>query len=115
MTRFKRFIKDYRLKDFELKDFVYLALLTFLLVVFSLGAVGAFISMNILGFMSGNGAAISIVIVFDVICLLLSLVGIDNWLNERDRKKRGLSKQDYYNTEVKVIELSRLFYQRPPR
>ena len=52
MTRFKKFIKDYRLKDF-----VYLAFLTFLLVVFSLGAVGAFISMNVLGFTSGNGAA----------------------------------------------------------
>lgn len=78
-------------------DFMYLALLTVLLVVFSLGAVGAFISMNILGFMSGNGAAISIVIVFDVICLLLGLVGIDNWLDERDRKKNGLSREEFYD------------------
>ena len=74
-------------------NIIYGLFLTVLLVVSSLGAVGAFISMNILGFMSGNGAAISIVIVFDVLCLL---VGIDNWLDERDRKKSGLSREEFY-------------------
>ena len=83
MTKFKKFM------DSKFMDFMYGLFLTVLLVVSSLGAVGAFISMNILGFMSGNGAAISIVIVFDVLCLLLGLVGIDNWLDERDRKRVG--------------------------
>lgn len=109
MTRFKKFIKDYRLKDWKFIDFVYLALLTVLLVVCSLGAVGAFISMNILGFMSGNGAAISIVIVFDVILLLVTAVCTSDWLDERNRKKRGLPKPDY--TEVKFIG----FHRWPPR
>jgi len=90
MTKFKKFM------DSKFMDFMYGLFLTVLLVVSSLGAVGAFISMNILGFMSGNGAAISIVIVFDVLCLLLGLVGIDNWLDERDRKKSGLSREEFY-------------------
>ena len=90
MTKFKKFM------DSKFMDFMYGLFLTVLLVVSSLGAVGAFISMNILGFMSGNGAAISIVIVFDVLCLLLGLVGIDNWLDERDRKKSGLSCEEFY-------------------
>ena len=70
--------------------------------------------MNILGFMSGNGAAISIVIVFDVILLLVTAVCISDWFDERDRKKHGLLKPDYY--EFKVIELDRLFFRRwPPK
>ena len=90
MTKFKKFM------DSKFMDFMYGLFLTVLLVVSSLGAVGAFISMNILGFMSGNGAGLSIVIVFDVLCLLLGLVGIDNWLDERDRKKSGLSREEVY-------------------
>ena len=39
-------------------------------------------------------------IVFDVLCLLLGLVGIDNWLDERDRKKSGLSREEFYGRIV---------------
>lgn len=91
-------------------DFVYLALLTVLMAVFSLMMVAIIIIVNVAGFTDTSGRSLWVVaIVFDIILLLVAGFCIDGWLDERDRKKRGLSKSDYYNTEVKVIELDRLF------
>lgn len=114
MTRFKKFIKDYRLKDWKFMDFVYLALLTVLLVVFSLMMVAFIIIVNVAGFTDTSGRSLWVVaIVFDIILLLVTAVCISDWLDERDRKKRGLPKPDY--TEVKVIEFDRLFHRWPPK
>lgn len=104
MTKFKRFIKNFRLKEF-----VYLALLTVLLVVFSLVMVAIIIIVNVLGFTDTSGRSLWVVaIVFDVILLFVAAVCTSDWLDERNRKKHGLPKPDY--TEVKFIG----FHRCPP-
>ena len=88
MTRFK--------KCMELAYRAYLIIDAAVTVVLLLVIAGIFIFINVQGFTSGNGAELSIVIVIDVLCLLLGLVGIDDWLDERDRKKSGLSREEFY-------------------
>ena len=86
MTKFK-----------ECMESVCLAFLTAALVVLSPVIVGLFIFIHVRGYTAGNGAELSIVIVFDVICLLLVYIAIDYWLDERDRKKNGLSREEFYD------------------
>ena len=96
-------------------DFVYLAFLTVLLVVFSLVLVASIVIVNVLVFThASDRGVLAVMIASDVILLLLAAILIDNWLDERHRKKRGLPKSDYY-TEVKVIEFDRLFRRWPSR
>lgn len=96
-------------------DFVYLALLTVLLVVFSLMMVAIIIIVNVSGFTdTSEGSLWAVAVVFDVILLLVAAVCISDWLDERDRKKRGLPKPDYTYIDVSLIELIG-FRRWPPK
>jgi hypothetical protein len=101
MTRFKKrikkFIKDYRLKDWSFMDFVCLALWAVLMVVVSLALVASIVIVNVLGFThASEEGVLAVTIVIDFAVLFVVAVNIDNWLDERDRKKSGLSREEFY-------------------
>ena len=110
MTRFKKFIKDYRLKDWKFMDFVRLALVAVLMVASSLvavsGMVYGIILLNVWGFTnaSNEGGSLSATVMIDIILLAIVVVivgaQIEDWLDERRRKKYGLPR----NTEPPGFE-----------
>lgn len=86
MTRFKKCIKKF-IKDWKFMDFVCLALLAVLMVASYLIVVVGIIIMNV---HASNRGALPVMIAIDAVVLLVAGFCIDGWLDERDRKKRGL-------------------------
>ncbi len=93
MTRFKKFIKDYRFKGFSLMDldFVDSVLWAVLIVASWLVAVVGIIIVNVVGFTNAsNGGLLLATIVLDAALLLIVAICIYTLPPEGHRKKHSL-------------------------